>query len=86
MTYELIYSPLAEKQLKKLDKNGQERVISVLERIRVRPLSFVKKLIGNNYFSVRAGKFRIILDIKKNKLVIFVVEVGHRKNIYRSLK
>ena len=80
--YELIYSEKAVKQLEKLDTSIQERILANLERCRVRPHSLVKKLVGNPYFRLRVGDYRIILDIKDNTFVIFVIEMGHRKNIY----
>ena len=84
MIYELIYSDEARKQLKKFNKLLQERIISTLERIRFRPYAHVKKLVSSQYFSLRAGDYRIILDIRQSKLIIFVIEVGHRKNIYQK--
>ncbi len=83
--YEVTLSKDAKKSLNKLNKIDSERIISVLERIRIRPHVFVKKLVGVKYFSARAGKYRIILDIQENKLIIFVIEIGHRKNIYKTL-
>ena len=80
--YDLIYSDEARKQLKKLNKELQIRILNTLERIRLRPHSYIKKLVGDPYFSLRSGDYRIILDIQDNKLIIFVIEVGHRKNIY----
>jgi mRNA interferase RelE/StbE len=82
--YELIYSDQARKQLLKLDKIIQQRIIASLERIRIRPTSHVKKLVGNPYFSLRVGNYRIILNIVEDKLIIFIIEMGHRKNIYQS--
>ena len=84
MIYELVYSDEARKQLKKLHKLIQTRIISTLERVRFKPYAYVKKLVGISYFSLRTGDYRIILDIKDNKLVIFVIEVGHRKNLYQK--
>jgi len=83
--YELVYSKDFEKDIKKLNKEDQDRIVAVLERIRVRPFAFVKKLVGVKYFSLRVGKHRIILDIRKGELVILVIEIGHRKNIYKKL-
>jgi len=80
--YELFYSEKALKQLEKLDKQLQERIISTLERCRIRPHAHIKKLVGNPYFSLRIGDYRAILNIKNNELRILVVEVGHRKNVY----
>ncbi len=80
--YSIIFNPFAEKQLKKLDNDLQKRILDVLERIRIRPHHFVKRLVGSPYFRLRVGDYRIILDIQNNKLVIVVVELGHRKKIY----
>ncbi|MEK6917280.1 MAG: type II toxin-antitoxin system RelE/ParE family toxin [Nanoarchaeota archaeon] len=80
--FDIEFSETAEKQLYKLEKQTQIRIISTLDRIRVRPYPFVKKLVGSPYFRLRVGDYRIILDIKDDKLLIYVVEVGHRRNIY----
>lgn len=84
MSYDLIYTDKAKKQLKKLDKPSQERIIHTLERCRIRPHSHVKKLVGNPYFRLRVGELRIIVDIKDNKLHIMVLEIDHRKKIYKK--
>jgi len=81
--YEIIFSERAKAQLKKLDKLVQERIGSVIERIKIRPFSYdIKKLQGTKYYRARVGEYRIILDIRQNKLIIIVIEIGHRKNIY----
>jgi len=81
--YEIIFSEKAKAQLKKLDKLIQERIGSVIDRIKIRPFSYdLKRLQGTNYYRARAGEYRIILDIKQNQLIIIVIEIGHRKNIY----
>ena len=82
--YEIIYHKLALRQLKKLTQDTQTRILKTLERIRIRPHSFVKSLSGSPYFRLRAGDYRIILDIKNNKLIIIIVDIGHRKNIYKN--
>lgn len=81
--YSIIYSLKVSKQIKLLDKKLKERIISTIERCRFRPYAYVKKLVGNKNFSLRAGDYRIILDIKENELRIFVIEIGHRRNIYK---
>jgi mRNA interferase RelE/StbE len=81
--YDLLYAEQFVKELKKLEKDLQKRIISALERIRVRPYPHVKKIVGCPYFRLRTGDYRIILDIQENKMIIYVLEVGHRKNIYQ---
>lgn len=80
--YNVILSDLASKQLKKLDKNLRIRIITVLKRCRIRPYDYVKRLVGEPYFSLRVGNYRIIMDISETNLRIFVIKMGHRKNIY----
>ena len=82
--YDLVYSQEVVKQLNKLERETQTRIISTLERIRIRPYPYVKKLVGCPYFRLRVGDYRVILNIMENKLMIFVIEVGHRKNIYND--
>ena len=80
--FEIIFSDKAKKQLGKLDKSIQERIIKSLERIRIRPEAFVTKLVGDTGYKFRVGDYRVILDLDKGKLLILVIKVGHRKNIY----
>jgi mRNA interferase RelE/StbE len=80
--YDVIYSDDARKQLKKLHKELRNRIILTLKRIRIRPHHHVKKLMGNPYFSLRVGEYRVILDIQDGKLLIFVIEMRYRRKIY----
>ena len=81
--YEIIFSQKAKKQLFKLEKNTQERIIAALERIRIRPEDFITKLIGDPGYKLRVGNYRVIMDIDNNNLLILVIKVGHRKEIYK---
>ena len=80
--YDIIISDKALKQIEKLEKSIQERIFASLEKIRIRPENFVKKLVGIPGFRLRVGDYRVILDIDKGKLLILVIKVGHRKNVY----
>lgn len=84
MTYEIIFSDKAYKQLKKLEVEIQERIIRVIERIRIRPESFVTKLVGDPGFRLRVEEYRVIIDIDKEKLLILVIKIGHRSRIYKK--
>ena len=80
--YELLYSEKALKQLRKLEKHNQQRIISSIERIRIRPESHLKKLVGDMGWSLRVGDYRVIIDLDQGKLIITVIKVAHRKNVY----
>lgn len=83
MSYDVIFSDKALRQLKRLERDVQGRIIAVLERIRIRPEAYVSKLVGDRAYKVRVGDYRILMDIDKNELRILVLKVGHRKKIYR---
>ena len=83
MSYEVTFSDFADKQLSKLPLGVQDRIISTIKRCQIRPHSHVKKLVGSKYFRLRVGDYRVIMDIIENKLIIHVIDVGHRKNIYK---
>ncbi len=82
--YDVLFYDKARRQLKKLSLEIQKRILSSLERIRFRPFHFVKKKQGTLYYILRSGRYRIILDIKQDKLLIVVIELGHRRKIYKK--
>jgi len=83
--YEIIFSNKSKKQLEKLEKPLQKRIIDALERIRIRPGAHITKLVGEYGYKLRVGDYRIILDLNKTQLLILIITVGHRKNIYKNL-
>ena len=82
--YKIAFSDKAKNQLKKLPRDIKIRFGSVIERIRIRPFYFVKKKQGTLYFILRIGNYRAILDIRTDDLEIYVLEIDHRKNIYKN--
>ncbi len=85
MTYQIFFTDRAKKQLEKLEKVDQERIIKSLERIRIRPETHITKLVGDPGYKLRVGDYRVILEIEKDKLIILVLMIGHRKNIYGKM-
>ena len=85
MSYEIIFTDTSRKQFRKLEKDVQERIVKALERIRIRPEAHVRKLIGDPGYRLRVGEYRVIIEIEKDKLIILVIKIGHRKNIYKNL-
>jgi mRNA interferase RelE/StbE len=84
MSYEIIFTDTSKRQFNKLQKDVQERIIAALERIRIRPEAHVKKLVGDPGYRLRVGNYRVILDIYKDKLIILVIKIGHRRKIYKK--
>jgi len=84
MTYKIIFTDESLRQLKKLEKDEQDRIIRALERIRIRPEVHITKLVGDPGYRLRVGDYRIILDMEKRKLFILILKIDHRKNIYKK--
>ena len=82
MTYQVLFSDLALKQLGKLDAEVRKRIITTIERIRIRPDAYLKKLVGDEGYRLRVGDYRVILDLDKEKLIVLVLRIGHRKNVH----
>mgnify|MGYP001565615003 CR=1 FL=1 len=80
--YDLAFDPLAAKELRKLDGIVQRHIGIVLERLLSNPSFYMIKLAGQEGFRVRAGDFRIIVDVDRTNKKIRVLRIGHRRNIY----
>ena len=80
--YTIVFTELADKQFSKLNDEMKERIFAVLERIRLKPESYVTKLVNESGFKLRIGDYRAILDIQSSNLIILVIKIGHRKNVY----
>ena len=82
MVYQITYSQKVDKQLEKLDSITRERIIAVIDRCKINPYSYVIKVIGTDYFRARAGDWRIFMKIENHKLLILVLKIGKRENVY----
>ncbi|MDA3925155.1 MAG: type II toxin-antitoxin system RelE/ParE family toxin [Kiritimatiellae bacterium] len=84
MTYAVDILRTAQKQLAKLDRQAQVRINDAINKLAFdpRPAS-CKKLSGRPAWRIRVGSYRIIYEIHDSKLLVLVVSIGDRKNIYR---
>jgi len=81
--YEIILAKNVEKFLDKLDFKERERIILGLEKLRIRPEAYLKRLVGEKAYKFRVGDYRLIVDLIKNQLIVLVVKIRHRRNIYK---
>lgn len=82
--YNLRIAPAAERQIKKLDASTRKRISNRIEELRKAPRPpGVKKLTDSPVlYRVRDGDYRIIYTIKDRLLLITIIEVGHRRDVY----
>ena len=81
--YEIILAKSVEKFLDKLNNKDKERIILALEKLRIRPESYLTRLVGEKSYKFRIGDYRLIIDLNKNQLQVLIVKIGHRRNIYK---
>ena len=84
MSYRIEVAPAAVRQLRKLDRGAQRRVQAAIELLASEPRpSGAKKLVGGDgEWRVRSGDYRVVYGIHDNVLLVLVVAVGHRRDIY----
>lgn len=89
MGFEIEFDPAALGDLKKLDRQIQQRLVGFL-RQRVAqlddPRAIGEALAGarlGNYWKYRVGDWRIICDIQDRRIVVRVLRVGNRREVYR---
>lgn len=88
MKYKVEYLPAAVKALKKLDKYTKRIIIEWIEKNLVdceNPRLHGKALIADRIgqWRYRIGDYRIIAKIEDDKLIILIIAIGHRKEIYK---
>jgi len=82
MTYEIEYSAAAAKAIRRLPGNVQRRVVGKVEALAQNPRPHgAEKLAGHEAYRLRVGDYRIIYAIADERLVVVIVDVGHRREI-----
>lgn len=84
MTYAIEILRAAQKELAKIDRQAQSRIIASIRGLATdpRPAS-CKKLSGRSAWRIRIGAYRVIYEIHDNQLVVLIVTIGNRNDVYR---
>ena len=84
MTHRIEVAPAAVRQLRKLDPSARRRVQAAIELLADQPRpSGAKKLVGGaGEWRVRTGDFRVVYEVYDDVLLVLVVAVGHRRDVY----
>lgn len=87
MSYKVEYTSKARRDLKYFPLDIAQNIIRSINSIKDEPYYYVKKIKGTKnhpLYTHRVGEYRVILDIEDKRLLIIVIEVGHRSRIYRQ--
>lgn len=89
MNYKVLYSKRALKDLKKLDRGVQRLILDYMKDLEnlAEPRFRGKALSGDlkGLWRYRIGQYRIICRIEDDKIIISVITLGHRRNIYKNI-
>jgi len=87
MTYSIEFRPVVLKSLKRFPKKDLVRIKKKVEELsQDLPAPNITKMKGNNSFhKIRTGDYRIIYEIHESRVVILIVKIGHRKDVYKNL-
>ena len=83
--YSIEISRTAERQLRKLRRDDQRRVAAAIVELADEPRPRgSRKLAGyDDVFRIRVGRYRVIYSVSGKKLVIIILKIGHRKDVYQ---
>jgi mRNA interferase RelE/StbE len=83
--YKLEIFPSADRVLKKINIKDRTTVAKAIYSLSVNPRPFgYKKLKDSQFYRIRKGDYRVIYQIFDDKLLVVVVRIGHRKEIYKT--
>ena len=84
MTYTVEILRAAQQQLARVDRQDQLRIISAIAGLADDPRPpGSKKLSGRPAWRIRVGVYRVIYEIRDERLLVLVVTIGHRREVYR---
>ena len=82
--YRVFFKRSVEKDFACIPKKDLERILNRIKTREENPRpTGCEKLTGQERYRLRQGRYRIIYSIQENELTVWVVKVGHRKDIYR---
>ena len=84
MTYAIEILRTAQRQLAKVDREDRPRIISEVRALANNPRPHgCKKLSGRPAWRIRVGAYRVVYEIRDDRLLVLIVAIGHRKDVYR---
>ncbi|MBC8205705.1 MAG: type II toxin-antitoxin system RelE/ParE family toxin [Kiritimatiellaeota bacterium] len=83
-SYKIVIKKSVAKDLKNIPKKDVQRILSAIQQLANDPRPpQSKKLSGQERFRIRQGSYRILYTIEDDRLIVCVVKVGNRRDVYR---
>ncbi len=83
--YRVEFTTAAAKEIRKLDRAIRRRILAAIAELEKTPRPVgCKKLVGeSDAWRIRAGDYRVLYEVIDNVLLVVVVRVGHRREVYK---
>jgi mRNA interferase RelE/StbE len=82
--YKIFFKKSIEKDFESIPKKDLKRILARIKMLAQDPRpSGSEKLTGQERYRIRQGRYRIVYSIQENELIVWIVKVGHRKDVYR---
>lgn len=87
MAYRIEVKPQAEKALARIPNPHRRRIVKAIDGLArsPRPSGCVKLAGAENAYRIRSGDYRILYEIVDKVLIVYIIRVAHRKDVYRGL-
>lgn len=83
--YEIRFAARVAKDLRGVPKPTVQRILRSIDKLALEPYpAGAKKLSGNDYWRLRQGDYRILYRVIDEVLVIDIIKIGHRRDVYRG--
>jgi mRNA interferase RelE/StbE len=82
--YRVVFRKSVARDLRSIPNRDLRKILATIESLSKKPRpSGIEKLSGQDRFRIRQGNYRIIYEINDKEVVVVVVKVGHRRDVYR---
>ncbi len=83
-SFEVIFKQSVAKDLRQIPKKDVAKILKRIQALRTEPRpTGVEKLSGQEKYRIRQGVYRILYEIRDHELIVVVVKIGHRRDVYR---
>lgn len=83
-SYKLLIKPSAAKELEALPKKDRQRIVTRIRNLSDEPRpAGCEKLSGHDLYRVRQGNYRVLYTVQDADLVVVIITIGHRREVYR---
>lgn len=84
--YKILLTNQAKKDYKKIPQKEISKINKIIDSLSItpRPVGH-KKLVNRNAYRIRVGDYRVIYEIEDNNLIILLIRIRHRKEVYKNM-